>query len=476
MEFENLKIHQTALDSLDFTTAGELTISTLEISLTSSQLSTLSAWEFTHWVAIDNWLTDYFPDDNATNLDKVRGYLEAFHHLCELAEWEKAFKILFIDTSYFGGNKVLHEQLFIWGYYQEQVNFYKRLLNKFGLKCDCFLFHGLGKAYDYLGKVEEAIYYYQQQLVIADQVNDDLSKAQAHGGLGRIYEWQLEQYQESIFHYQQQLEISQKINDNKQEASAIFGIATAYLGCLEYHKAIKFATQALSIVQILNDVEMETNILGFIGVVYAQLGLPDKGLNFIEQQLKLSLEQGNKYQECMALSRLGLYYTNLEEYDISLEYYHKALKIIDFCGEPRQKSRLLLNLGFIYSQIKQYSLAIEYLKLALQISILMTGKYQEVYVRINLAYCYICLKQPEGFEHLQIALNIATNLKSSELLGIVFAGLANYYWHQGNYIYGLMLIIKSLWIHPPWKSTNAQTTFKIAMQIIGNSLIFWRKK
>ncbi|MEA5581767.1 hypothetical protein VB620_10505 [Nodularia harveyana UHCC-0300] len=40
------------------------------------------------------------------------------------------------------------------------------------------------------------------------------------------------------------------------------------------------------------------------------------------------------------------------------------------------------------------------------------------------------MKQPEAFEHLQIAMNLAKNLKSSELLGVAFAGLANYYWHQ----------------------------------------------
>ncbi|NJO40225.1 MAG: hypothetical protein HC865_06020 [Cyanobacteria bacterium RU_5_0] len=40
--------------------------------------------------AIANWLTDYTPKSDATNLEKVKGLLEAFYHLCNVKDWEKA--------------------------------------------------------------------------------------------------------------------------------------------------------------------------------------------------------------------------------------------------------------------------------------------------------------------------------------------------------------------------------------------------
>jgi tetratricopeptide (TPR) repeat protein len=474
MEFDDIKPSETTtkiLQNVDFTQLGEITIANLEIDLTPSQLSTISAWEFAHWIAIENWLTDYDIDDNATNLEQVRGYLEAFHHLCELSEWEKTVKILFLNTSFCSGKKVLHEQLFVWGYYQEQVNFYQRLLNKFGLEGDCFLLYGLGRAYSYLGKIQEAISIQNQVLNIAQKINNYSLQAQAYGCLGKIYEWQLEKYQESINYYQQQLAIARKINDKFQEASAIFGIAAAELGRLNYRKAIKVATQALSIVQNLKDIEMEINILGFIGVNYAQIGLAEKGIIFIEKQLQLSREIGNQYQECLALSRLGLSYANLRKFDLSLEYYQKALNIIDVLGEPSQKARTLNNIGTVYLERKQYLVAIEYLKSGLNINFSMSNKYLEVFLRVNLAYCYVCLKQSEALVHIDKALNIAKNLKSSELLGMGLARLAYYYWEQGNYIYGLILIVKSFWVCPPWKNVNSIKVFKTAIQVISNSFM-----
>jgi hypothetical protein len=54
----------------------------------------------------------------------VWDYLEAFHHLCELEDWETASKILFIplDTP---TKDALVNQLGVWGYYREQIDLYK---------------------------------------------------------------------------------------------------------------------------------------------------------------------------------------------------------------------------------------------------------------------------------------------------------------------------------------------------------------
>ena len=38
----------------------------------------------THCRAIINWLSRYQPTPEATNLDQVKGYIEAFHHLCAI--------------------------------------------------------------------------------------------------------------------------------------------------------------------------------------------------------------------------------------------------------------------------------------------------------------------------------------------------------------------------------------------------------
>jgi tetratricopeptide (TPR) repeat protein len=463
-------ITENFLQDIDFTVAGRLSIADLEIALTPSQLSTMSAWEFAHWIAIENWLTDYYLDDYDRNLDKVRGYLEAFHHLCELCEWERAWKILFLDIGFLGAKKLLHEQLFIWGHYQEQINIYKRLLNRFGSGIDCFLLNHLGRAYGYLGKTQEGISCHQQQLTLATTTNNYAAQAQAHGGLGKIYLRNVSQYEKSLFHYQQQLQIARIINDKYEELQAIFGIANAYFGCLNYQQALKFAQEALALAQTSADVDMEIEISGFIGIVYSQMGLVKQGIPLIKKKLSLSLETGNLYQQYLALFRLGVTCANLHESQTAIDYFQQAVKINDILGDPTQKPRLFSNLGSVYARLQQYEIAIDFLLAGLNSNVVVNETVAEIYIRINLAYCYTFLQKSEALEHLKIAMKIAKNSRLPALISACFAGLANYYWHQGRYIYALSLVMKSCWIYPFWKSSNGRIIFRETIKIISNSV------
>ena len=63
--------------------------------------------------AVINWLTKYKPNPDASNLEKVRGLLEAFFHMCGIEEWEKASQIISIPLNT-SANEVLHNQLKTW--------------------------------------------------------------------------------------------------------------------------------------------------------------------------------------------------------------------------------------------------------------------------------------------------------------------------------------------------------------------------
>ncbi|MGB5973987.1 MAG: hypothetical protein WBG38_11745 [Nodosilinea sp.] len=72
----------------------------------------------THWQAIVNWLTRYHPSAEGSNLEQVRGYLEAFHHLCEIQKWRRALGLMLqdLDTP---AQAQLHYQLKLWGHLPE---------------------------------------------------------------------------------------------------------------------------------------------------------------------------------------------------------------------------------------------------------------------------------------------------------------------------------------------------------------------
>lgn len=72
---------------------GELILAKLGIDI-ANLAATISPRELDHYIAVENWLTDYEPKSDATNIEKVSGYLEAFYHFCEAEALLEAGKIL----------------------------------------------------------------------------------------------------------------------------------------------------------------------------------------------------------------------------------------------------------------------------------------------------------------------------------------------------------------------------------------------
>lgn len=107
---------------VSLTPSGESILAKLGIE--ASKLKSIkSKWQRTHYRAVINWLTKYQTSAAASNLDRIRGLLEAFYHLCELKAWSKSRTILVTLINVSEPEK-LHNQLRNWGYYHEQYELY----------------------------------------------------------------------------------------------------------------------------------------------------------------------------------------------------------------------------------------------------------------------------------------------------------------------------------------------------------------
>jgi len=191
---------------------------------------------------------NYYEPRDDSNIEKVQGYLEAFHHLCELSEWGEATKILWIrmDTP---TQEELDNQLGIWGYYRETIELYSRLLgklkpySKLGGNLNDFwnsiCLNGLGNAYNRLGEYQKARDYYEQ--IIVRERGDIYNIYIAGCGLGNLGTSYCDQgqYQKAIDYFQKHLEIARKIGDRDrlQEVYALGNLGNAYNYLKQYQKA-----------------------------------------------------------------------------------------------------------------------------------------------------------------------------------------------------------------------------------------------
>jgi tetratricopeptide (TPR) repeat protein len=141
-------------------TLGQLLFEKLDINYDKVSLEQLP-----HYTAIEYFLTiEDEPDSNARNLDKVNRYLESFHHLCEVEDWNRGNQIITYRLDIFNQEQ-LHNQLGIWGEYREQINLYSKLLNKLNESSNFIILKGLGNAYQSLSEYSNAINCFEQSLL-----------------------------------------------------------------------------------------------------------------------------------------------------------------------------------------------------------------------------------------------------------------------------------------------------------------------
>lgn len=220
--------------------------------------------------AVINWLTKYKSKVNTSNLENIRGYLEAFYHLCEAEVWQKVSQLLSISLN-LSTDREWHNDLGTWGYYQEQIELYNQLLGKVDSTIDAFCCNNLGNAHRALGKYEEAIGYHQQHFYLAEQNDDFQGVENALQNLGNVY-MSLGDYARAIEYHQQSLIIAQEIKDSLGQGTILGNLGNNYYYLGEYQRAIDYHQKSYSIFQEVGDRIGEGRSMSSLGLVYFALG------------------------------------------------------------------------------------------------------------------------------------------------------------------------------------------------------------
>ena len=323
-------------------------------------------WQEVHKEAARLWLQEYEADAEAENLVKVRGYLEAFYHYCEIEAWEDARDILMIkmDTP---TQDELHNQLFTWGLYRQQVELYSQLLNKLDEHWQGICLTGLGNAYYRLGYYNQAIKYHQQRLTIAQEIGNRQGEGAALGNLGLAYH-SLGDYNQAINYHQQNLTIAQEIGYRNGEGSSLGNLGNAYYSLGDYDQAINYHQQSLTIFQQIGNRYGEGCVLGSLGNAYYRLGDYDQAINYHQQSLTIAQEIGDRNGEGNALGNLGLAYNSLGDYDQAINYHQQSLTIKQQIGNRNGEATAFYNLALANQELDNLKLAKEQCQQALEIA------------------------------------------------------------------------------------------------------------
>ena len=352
----------------NLTPPDELLITKLGIN-PSNLLADFPSNKLDQYIAVVNWLKKYKPKSGATNLEKVQGYLETFHHLCEVKDWKRAKTILDfrLDTP---TDEEFHLQMGTWGYYEEQTKLY-----------DCFLkniedLHPFYKIAFLLGKgsIEyakgqylKAIDYYSQAQLFLQLPQDEHQKGVILNNIGLAY-LGLENFNEAKQHFWQRLIIAWKHQELEQEGVALNNLGLVYHEKKEYAKAIKYQKRSLSILRITANKLGEGSVLDSLASNYAALGKYSQALEYQEQRLKIAQEIEDRRGEAEAFCNGGITLAILKKYSEAIESFQKSIEICRTIGTRSIEAYAFTNMAILYVILVDPALALECCDRALSIA------------------------------------------------------------------------------------------------------------
>jgi tetratricopeptide (TPR) repeat protein len=236
--------------------------------------------------AIVNWLTRYNPSTDATNLEQVKGYIEAFYHLCALDEWPLAANLIATQLNT-PTQDTLHYQLKLWGYLPEQMGLYEALIDHVEPRWNGRFLQFLGISHQAQGNYPQAKQYLERSLGILQQAGDRIDQGMVLSTLGEVY-YALGDYEQAIAHQSAWLAIAREAGLKQGEGIALGSLGNIYESQGHYAAALDYHQQHLAIAREHPDPEMLGAALGNVGSCCHSLGQYEQGKDYHRQHLKLA--------------------------------------------------------------------------------------------------------------------------------------------------------------------------------------------
>lgn len=379
---------------VSLTDSGRRLLRELNIDLDVQNITELSHRKRVHYRAVKNWLRKYKPSTNASNLEQVRGYLEAFHHLCEVTEWQKAEIVLSAPINItIGTGYTLYRQLEIWGYYNEQLEIYRRLSSHKDIppNLGVLALLGLGNVYGRLANYPEAISYSQNALARSRATNNPQGKSNALINLGIAFASK-GKFTQAFSYFQDSLKIARDAELLPEQARALGCLGNTYGNRRQFHLAIHYLEQCRAIAHQIGDRVLESQALGNLGNAYGYLKNYAKALEYFEQYLTISHESGNRSGETIALNCLGELYRRTKQYDQAISCLEQSLSLARETKESASEGVALGNLGSVYGHMGKYEQAIELHRQALTVTQKIGDRQGVFLARLNLELTHLILR------------------------------------------------------------------------------------
>jgi serine/threonine protein kinase len=248
----------------------------------------------------------------------------------------------------------------------------------------------LGVVYRAMGYGKRSVEFHEEQLTISHETGNRAEQGRALGELGQAYRALQDPHRAIRFH-EQQLAIAQELGDRYTEAAALDSLALSYHQLGNVKKAVELNKETLAIASSIGDQVRTKSVLSHMGRIYLDDGDTNEASALFKQSLALSRQFGDRIGEGESFGDLGDLYLALGQTDRAIELYKLALKIAQESKNGIREIQSLNRLGDLHFQSNELSLAESYYRDALTVAKQMSTQASEMELLGKLGDVYMVI-------------------------------------------------------------------------------------
>jgi len=181
---------------------------------------------------------------------------------------------------------------------------------------------------------------YEIALAAAQRLKDGSGKAAVLGGLGGAYHY-LGRREEAIDHHRQALAIHREIGSQEGQAKDLVNLGGTHADLEQFDEATDCLQRALTISRATLGRNCEGHALESLGAIFQSLGRYEEAVDYLQQAVGIFRETGRFYGEGVALTHLAETYLALQRFDETIDYCQQSMVVQRKLGDRHGESETL---------------------------------------------------------------------------------------------------------------------------------------
>lgn len=201
-----------------------------------------------------------------------------------------------------------------------------------------------GEAYYLIGKLPEALSFFDRALAIWTELGDRRGKALAR--LNRGYALpESGDLQQAAEQHQQALALCREVAERRGEALALTAIGGIHSFLSEHPQALDFHRKAQAVFQVIGDRQGEASALNGIARAYEELNELQAALDYYMSALRIYQANGSRNSEAVALLYIGNVHRSIGETAQALNRFRQSLGLSRKLRKQRLAAYAMLELA-----------------------------------------------------------------------------------------------------------------------------------